>query len=63
MPGGERKRAEKRKHGQLRWEGDVFLGNEMRCHWGREEEEEAGRRRYSAYSEHTIIWGVRDSRQ
>lgn len=60
MPRRERKRAEKRKHSELRGEGDVFLGNEMRCHWGREEE--AGRRRNPAYSEHTIIWGIRDSR-
>lgn len=60
MPGGERKRAEKRKHSELRGEGDVFLGNEMRCHWGREEE--VSRRRNTAYSEHTVIWGTRDSR-
>lgn len=60
MPGGERKRAEKCKHSGLRGERDVFLGNEVRCHWGKEEG--AGRRRNLAYNEHTIIWGIRDSR-
>jgi len=36
MPEEERKRAEKCKHSELREEGDVFLGNEVRCRWGEE---------------------------
>lgn len=61
MPRGERKRAEKCKHSELRGEGDhVFLGNQVRCLWGRQER--AGRRRDRADSERTLIGSIRDLR-
>lgn len=57
---GERKRAEKCKHSELGGEGNVFLGNEVRCHYRRQQG--VGGRRNLAYSEHTILRGIRDSR-
>lgn len=62
MPEGERKRAEKCKHRELRGKGGYVsgVGNGVRCCWRRQEG--AGRRRYVAYSVYTIIWGMRDLR-
>lgn len=66
MPGGEKTRAEKCKHSELRGEGYNVPGvgggvkNEVRCCWRRQEG--AGRRRNLAYSVYTTIWGIRELR-